>query len=188
MMSPRVSIDRPLIEAKIASWMRKNTSKRQQWFFPIRSLFDGIKMDYDNKNDYRIVMDIINQWRRQAPFFYQTMVQEGELTGKTIYNDFEQFLKDWNATGAYFLWHRNVRTEDGKVISGFYQPTNAEDKIQIENKRNDRCIKQLKNRFIDMIKMATPLPSGYTPELALDSIERFEKKYLLPEHEEENQV
>jgi len=180
-MTPESS-DRKVIEAKIASWIRHNTNKKGQWFFSTRTLFEGVGMDYDDKNDYRMVMDIIHQWRRQAPFFYQTMVQEGELTGKTIYRDFEQFLHDWNDTGAYFLWNKTVELKDGTIVFGFYQPTTAEDKIRIDNTRNGRIIHQLKNRLAEMVQMGhEPLPSGYTPELALASVERFETKYLLPE-------
>jgi len=179
-MSPK-STDREVVKAKIASWIRKNTSKKGQWFFATRTLFDGIGMNYDNKMDYRVVMDIIHQWRRQAPFFYEAMVQEGELSGKTIYKDFEQFLKDWNSTGAYFLWKKNIVTKEGTIVFGYYQPMTVEAKIQIDTKRNGRCINQLKNRLAEMMQMNTPLPSGFTPELALASVERFETKYLLPE-------
>lgn len=184
-MSPKAS-DRPIIEAKIATWIRKNTNKKREFFFATRSLFDGIGMNYDDKNDYRIVMDIIHQWRRQAPFFYDTMVQEGDLTGKSIYVDFKQFLTDLNDIGCYFLWNRNVESKDGNVIYGFYQPITADEKIEIDSRRNGKAIKQLKNRMAEMILMGRqPLPSGHTPELALAAIERYEHKYLLAEHKEE---
>jgi len=183
-MSPKIS-DRRLTEAKISSWIRKNSKKKQEFFFSTRDLFEGIEMNYDDKNDYRIVMDIIHQWRRQAPFFYETMVQEGELTGKSFYNDFEQFLKDWNDVGFYFLWNKTLEATDGSIIFGFYQPMTPDAKIEIDSRRNGKAIKQLKNRFADMVQMGRQqLPSGYTPELALNAIERFETRYLLPNHKD----
>lgn len=183
-MSPKIS-DRRLTEAKIASWIRKNSKKKQEFFFTTRELFEGIDMNYDDKNDYRIIMDIIHQWRRQAPFFYDTMVQEGDLTGQSIYVDFEQFLKDLNDIGCYFLWNKNIKSKEGNVIYGFYQPMTVDAKIKIDSRRNGKAIKQLKNRMAEMIQMGRqPLPSGHTPELALAAIERYEQKYLLPEHKD----
>lgn len=180
-MSRPLSPDKRLLEAKIDVWIRKNTSRKKEFWFSTRDLFDGIGLDYDNKNDYRAVMGIIHQWRRQAPFFYNSMIQMGELNGETIYENFEDFLKDFNDIPAYFLWNKTVEAKDGKIIYGYYQPIDAEQKIKIDNKRNGKTIKQLKRRVADMILMRIEkLPSGISPMLAFQSLERYEQRYLLP--------
>jgi len=173
---------REKIEANLAKYLRKKTRDSNHPFISTRMLFDKIDLDFDNKNDYRYVFEIIHQWRKQAPFFYETMKEEGKLNGKDYYHTFEEFLIDFNAIGGFYLWHTVQKAKDGTVVHGMHQPT-AIQKQQIDTGRNLGCIKQLENKFWQMQTFGQKLPSGLDPEKALESIGKYTKKYLLPEKE-----
>jgi len=181
-------IDKKYIEAVVANYIRKHTKAKHAHFFVTRELFDSIGLDYDNKNHYRMVMDVIHSWRRQAGFFWQCLINEGKINneGKYTEGNFDVFLKDFNDIGAYYLTTTMKETKDGTIIYGFYQPSTPQDKMVIDHNKLLKYTKQIKNRFTEMIQMGKErLPSGYEPEKMLLSIEGYEKKYLLPGHEDE---
>jgi hypothetical protein len=174
---------REKIEADLAKYLRKKTRGTNHPFIPTRELFEKIDLDYDDKNDYRNVFVIIHEWRRQAPFFYDTIKNEGKLNGHDYYNDFEEFLIDFNAIGGFYLWHTTQQSEDGSVIHGMYQPT-LRQKQQADADRNLKTIRYLENKFLQMQIFGQKLPSGLDPEKALLSIGRYKSRYLLPENSE----
>lgn len=173
---------RERIEAKMAKYLRRKTRGTKHPFISTRGLFEKIGLDYDNKQDYRYVFDIIHGWRKQAPFFYETMREEGKLNGHDYYNNFEDFLIDFNAIGGFYLWN-TIRKIDDNVVYGMYQPT-AIQKQQADALRNLKTVKQLENKFLQMQIFNQKLPSGIDPEKALLSIGRYKERYLLPKSTE----
>jgi len=172
-----------MIEAKMAKYLRRKTRDSNHPFISTKTFFDKLELDYNSKHDYRDVFDIIHSWRRQAPFFYESMRDEGKLNGKDYYDTFEEFLIDFNAIGGFYLWHTTQQAKDGSIIHGMYQPT-AIQKQQIDAGRNLQVVKQLENKFMQMQIFGQKLPSGLDPEKALLSIGRYKKTYLLPETSE----
>ena len=181
-------IDKKYVEAVIANYIRKHTNAKHAHFFPTKDLFDKIGLDYDNKNHYRLVMDVIHSWRRQAGFFWHTLIEEGRINhnGRYTEGNFDAFLKDFNDVGAYYLATTKKTDKDGNIVYGFSQPDTPEAKMVLDRDKLLKYTKQIKNRFTEMIQMGNErLPSGYEPEKMLLSIEGYEKKYLLPGHEDE---
>lgn len=180
-------LDKKYVEAVVANYIRKNTKANQAHFFITRDLFDKIGLEYDDKSHYRHVMDVIHSWRNQAGFFWQYLVTEGKINSNGRYNDnnFDAFLKDFNEIGAYYLVSTTKEAKDGSIVYGFYQPDTCGEKMKIDRNKLLKYTKQIKNRFTEMIHMGKEqLPSGYDPEKLLHSIEGYEKRYLLPGHEE----
>ena len=166
------------VEAKLSQYLRKKTRDTDHPFISTRNMFADIKLDYNNMKHYRHVMEVIHAWRRQAPFFYQSMKEEGKLNGHDYYNSFSSFLVDFNSIGGFYLWH-TTRDVDGTIVYGFYQPT-AIQKQTVDNERSLLVVKQLKNKLWQIQTFGQQLPSGVDPEKALLSISRYEQRYLLP--------
>lgn len=180
-------LDRKYVEAVVANFIRKHTKANHAHFFPTRKLFESIGLNYEDRSHYRYVMDVIHNWRSQAGFFWEYLVNEGKINGDGKYNEenFDVFLKDFNAIGAYYLVNTKKEAKDGTIVFGYYQPDTPQDKMKVDRDKLLKYTKMIKNRFSEMIQMGKEqLPSGYSPEKLLGSIKRYEQTYLLPEHEE----